>query len=771
MKSYLKTYILIGLFFASLLTYWGLERAGVRTERERLVRESRILPGLLEVPESDVRKLEIEREGEGGRLVFERRGAGIGNWQMVEPKNAAAEPSRLETLVRNLKELRRSLDSGSVAGAPDSFGLSPAVATINVWGDVTGASGAKAAPIATLALGNTVRGNRYVRPGGAEQIEIADAKLLSAVDLPVSEWREQVVMSVPTFQVVSLSIKRRGQVMSAERDERGRWHLTAPVHAVANPAKIESLLSALSSLRVVDGEKGFVADDVTDFAPFGLATPEVTIELAANRPVKERLVLDIGKPVPDRPDRVYIRQGGQDDVVIVDSKALSEVPDNAVALRSKQVADIDPGVVSRIEIQASNDKFSLERRVREWELLAPRKEKADTTSVVSLLNRIDNLQTSEFFTPSRVSDSGLDRPVLTLKIWQKGRPQAPGAEPKETLALDLRMGKHDLLRKTVFARLEGDDAILGLPDTILEVLPKNTFAFRDLTMLTLNPGDIRKLIVKRGERIDEIEPITSGQPNRWRMRRPIDAPADTRSVTQIVAILSNLRADQVITDKPADGKPFGLDRPVLEVSWETDKVHRLEIGSPVPRTAAYYARLGDQPFVFTLKTEILKPLEAELRDHVVLTFSAARAQRVVLNWGWPPRTAVFKYRTQNAKGQPDWVDEPGTDAAGLDQSRLATLVKAMSQLEAYRFVQYDGEIQPYTGLLHPRLTVEVVLSPPEPTRTLRIGAPTGDGNVFAAEGTSSAGPVFLLPVAAWQALIESGERFDPLPANVFAPVH
>ena len=94
MKSYLKTYILIGLFFASLLTYWGLERAGVRTERERLVRESRILPGLLEVPELDVRKLEIEREGEGGRLVFERRGAGIGNWQMVEPKNAAAEPDR-----------------------------------------------------------------------------------------------------------------------------------------------------------------------------------------------------------------------------------------------------------------------------------------------------------------------------------------------------------------------------------------------------------------------------------------------------------------------------------------------------------------------------------------------------------------------------------------------------------------------------------------------------------------------------------------------------
>ncbi len=43
------------------------------------------------------------------------------------------------------------------------------------------------------------------------------------------------------------------------------------MNAPANPAKIESLLAALSSLRVVDGEKGFVADNVKDFTPFGLA--------------------------------------------------------------------------------------------------------------------------------------------------------------------------------------------------------------------------------------------------------------------------------------------------------------------------------------------------------------------------------------------------------------------------------------------------------------------------------------------------------------------
>ena len=49
-------------------------------------------------------------------MVFERRGTGGERWQMVEPMNVAAEPSRLETLVRNLKELRRSLDAGSMTG-------------------------------------------------------------------------------------------------------------------------------------------------------------------------------------------------------------------------------------------------------------------------------------------------------------------------------------------------------------------------------------------------------------------------------------------------------------------------------------------------------------------------------------------------------------------------------------------------------------------------------------------------------------------------------
>jgi hypothetical protein len=300
-------------------------------------------------------------------------------------------------------------------------------------------------------------------------------------------------------------------------------------------------------------------------------------------------------------------------------------------------------------------------------------------------------------------------------------------------------------------------------------LPRNAFAFRDLEVLSLNPSDVRKLTVSRGVRIDELEPDKDGEPNRWRMLRPINARADTRSVTQAIAALSKLRADQFVSDSLNDLEKFGLNHPILEIAWESDRVHHLMVGSPVPRTPAYYARTDDQRFIFTVKTEVLKPYEAEFRDHTVLSFPAAQAHRVVLHWSWPKRDVAFRPRVQTAKSQPEWVNEPGSDAAGIDQSRISPLVRALSQLETLRFVQYDGEIPAATGLLRPRLTVEVELGSPSATRELRIGYPTNDGYVFAAEGTSSSGPVFLLTGVAWDALIASGEQFNPLPANVFAP--
>jgi len=170
--------------------------------------------------------------------------------------------------------------------------------------------------------------------------------------------------------------------------------------------------------------------------------------------------------------------------------------------------------------------------------------------------------------------------------------------------------------------------------------------------------------------------------------------------------------------------------------------------------------------VFTLSADVLSYFDAEFHDHAVDSFPITKAERMIFRW--PNRTVALRRRLES-QDRFEWVDEPGSDAAGLDLSRAGAIVTALSRLETGRFYQYEGGIPASTGLSRPRLTLEVDLGPKEPNRSLRIGYSNPDGTVFAATGTSDSGPVFFLPAAAWDALIELGERFVPLPENVFAP--
>ncbi len=423
MKSKRNNVLLLVVFFGLLLLMWGLGRSRVPTQWDVERRADRVLPDLINTPGQDIRRVEIDRGDE--HLVFQRPENGRGRWQMVEPKDVAAEPTRLEILVRNLKELRRSPDAGTLTGTSESFGLAPPAATVRLF---TGAKGSSAtdSPIATLEVGKVVRGQqRFVRPVGGTGIEVVDARLLNGLDLPLADWREPVLLGAPSFEVVAVKITRpresgkEPQVIRAERAPDGRWKLKEPLEVLANGPKVENLLAALASLRVVDIPKGYVADDVKDFAPFGLATPEITVELTTrNRAGDGHLLLDVGKSVPDEPERVFVRQGGQDDVVMVNARALTEIPENPTLLRSQQVADIVPAAVTGIEIKTHSDVFKLSRDSTGWQLTSPRQEKADPQTVQKFLTHIQNLQTSEFLDPKIVAKPQLDPPVMSIRIDQ-----------------------------------------------------------------------------------------------------------------------------------------------------------------------------------------------------------------------------------------------------------------------------------------------------------------------------------------------------------------
>ena len=299
-----------------------------------------------------------------------------------------------------------------------------------------------------------------------------------------------------------------------------------------------------------------MADNVRDFAPYGLDSPATGIELTSNQPNEPPLVLQIGKPVPDHSERVYVRQGGQDDVVIVNAKALSEIPRTATALRTQQVTEIEPALATRIEIKTRTQTFSLRKEAAGWSLSAPRTEKADAISVHSFLTKLDGLQTSEFLesepsSQSRARSAAHDDQDLADDASPSRRPSPARTNPR----FPCELGRYDAIRKTIYARLENDNVILALPDTLVEVLPKNPFSFRDRSISTLK--------LETGQKVDHQSPRpyrrARAEP-RGRAQQMADATADRRArrhhvVTQALAILANLRAEDFVSDSIGDGKP------------------------------------------------------------------------------------------------------------------------------------------------------------------------------------------------------------------------
>lgn len=757
------TFVLLTLFAAALGALWWVEHARVPTREKRQAMVGRLLPELVDTPVSEVVRLEVSSRETGQRLAVERRPGGL--WQVVEPLDAAADPAAIETLVRNLKDLRTSPDAGTIDGDPALYGLDRPRATVSIF------DADRHRPLAAIELGGTVRDDLYVRPVGSKGIEVVDARLLTLALEPVGAWRDRSLFRVPSFRVETIAIHESGPDRDVElrRDER-KWLMTRPLRAPADDDRAEGLVAELGALRVVD-DGGFVAEDVDDLAPYGLDHPWMTITVTPYAGHGQPRTLVIGTPAPGQPDVRHAKRADQDDVVKIDVKRLREAYPGPVAMRSKKVVDLQPRLIERVRVEARGQVFDLSLSRGEWTLTSPWRGPADRASVQELVTALGALTASEFLEPTGASDPRLEPTSHRIQVWQMG-PPASNTPPR----VDLRLGRHDLVRKTVYGQLAGDRLVLAVPDAFLEAMPRNELAFRDLNVETFDPADVDQLSIERdGVKATLRAPGSGTSSTHWRMIEPVEAPADESSVTQALIALGGLRAATWENAQVGDGRAFGLDAPRLRVSWTLrpgpDHAARptrtLRIGAEKPGTGLFHAAIEGQPGVFTVHLASVLPLQAEMRDRSVLHFSIDEVDRVEL--AWPSRTLAVRPRAGPAGKTIGWEPLPGYDPTGFDLDRLGGLVAQLADLKTPRFLQYGGPVPEAFGLAKPRVTVRFRMKAPATDRVLRVGSGP-DAGAAATNVDGPDGPVFLIATPKpWDLLLVPPRRLDDLPADPFAP--
>ena len=358
------TYILLALFFAGMVGLWVADYAHLPSRKQQERMSGRILYELVDAKPDELRKIEIL--GGESPIVFERDKDG-NPWQMTSPMNVAADPSKVEALAYNLKELSRKPEADTLEGDPARFGLAPPERIIRLWGSSSDA------PLASLEIGKVSLDRRYVRHVGSDGAEVVDARGLDLVKLHPTRWRDHELFRVPSLDVDAVKLSGGGKEVELHRG-RDAWRITSPFPTLAAEPKVEGLIADLGTLKVLD-DTGFVANDVheAELERYGLRTPKLTIEVDAGRNRRrEPQVLHIGKPVEGKDGLVYAVRGNDNDVVAIETRVLKDLKPDPNYFRSPKVADINPPRVTRIGVvDASGAEFQVVRTGNNWMIANP----------------------------------------------------------------------------------------------------------------------------------------------------------------------------------------------------------------------------------------------------------------------------------------------------------------------------------------------------------------------------------------------------------------
>ncbi len=793
------TIALTVLFFAGLVGLWLADSLQVPNAAERERQRGRILTGLANLKPDDLRKIEIEGKAGDPALVFERR-AGQ-KWQMTSPLDVAANPSLVEGLAVTLKGLTRKPEAATQTGDPAHYGLAPASKTVRLWGQNTDT------PLATLELGDVNLDRRFVRAGVAG-IEVVPARGLEVVDLPPVRWRDHELFRVPTFEVDAVTVASPDRNLRFERS-RDAWRITNPIQTLADEAKIEGMVASIGSLRVTNDAQ-YVANDVAkaDLDRYGLAQPTLTITVTSGRGADQRppQILEVGKPVENQPDRLYVRNADQNDVIAIDARILNDLKKvEPNEFRIAKVADIAPNRATRFRVESGAESFEIARSGNTWFLTHPSVGRADSKAVQEFFQTLEGLRTTLYLPPSKATEelSGLSKPSTTIQVWQTlaARPataadSAATPEPIPTAGdpatFTLRIGKRDVQKKAVYVQVGDDPTVLILPDSLTDNLFKHSWAYRDRLFLAVATDQIERVEFDGlGKRVMLQAPILKleafkNAPVGWWMSEPVAAPADRDAVTKLFKLLGAFRVDGFAAESPPSLASFGLDAPSLKVTWSTPTAlpptplrlppssdpnsrtlrfdeQTLLIGSLVPdRRAMRYAKLAGSPVVFMLGGENLAALDAEWHEHQVLQFDPTEVSKVHLNW--PGSSWSFDV----ARTEGVWSIVGPIDVPGFDPAAATSIIQAASALTATRFIQYQGAIPATVGMTPPRLVLlfsgEKFARPVE----LVLGSLTDPTQGCASVPQIQPGAVFLTKFAPFVPWLQIQPALrDGLPEDVF----
>jgi hypothetical protein len=502
---------------------------------------------------------------------------------------------------------------------------------------------------------------------------------------------------------------------------------------VADGEAVGKVLAACSGLTAI---RYAAYGAKVDLAVFGLDTPTTTLALTLRPPPDDKSAKSVvhtivlGKPAEGTSGGRYARVDNGAGVVVLGPTAVTELTHGYLDFVNRKIWQFDAKTVASLQRHSGNESLELTKEQTGWQLVKPAARRADDTTLDELVTALATLRAKRVaaYPAQDLKPFGLDAPtaVLTLR----------SAKPEE---FALKIGKvADESSGDRYAMADGSTVVV-LPGTLSRQLLGPELHFRDHTLARL--GDIDRITLERGARKATFVQADGT----WSMKEPAEAPVELTELKDFVRELATLRADDLVAERPAELKTYGLDRP--EVRWHFRSGEKelldLQIGgrqkikednkeTEGPRC---YAKIGTGDVVFLLSPALTTKVMAEYRQRTV----------------WAPLDAVqidkLSYGSLGNGFVLERVDNTwrvaGKPELQVNADMIRETLDALAGLKAARYVADKGTELKLYGLEPPQLVLEIHTQSGK--RTLHIGRPEGESKrYYARVFTGSDAPVFII---------------------------
>ncbi len=579
---------------------------------------------------------------------------------------------------------------------------------------------------------------RFAKLAASDLIfEVQDSRL-SEVFVPLERLRDSKLARFNPEDVERVELQVGPERVALQREQKETWKMLTPREADADGDKIQNLLRSLSNLESPnkdllspDQRAGLLAVALGKTQPLallasawlareteavlGLRTPlaELTLQLREKARPDDRdrskprtLTLKLGKPTGST-NRLFVQQQGWPRIDGMDDTLSALLQKPSLAYRGKQVLDFTAADVARLEIRAIPTAalgalvgpaisrlpelhVVLTRQGDKWELQHPVQVAVDADKVLSLLDSLGRLRTTEYLDAAPLAAPNLE---VQLTFTDPGKP-----------ARKLLLGGQADSMAGVVAQLDGVTDRFVVADELNRRLRAGPLTYLPSTLWQISPRDeiVRFTIAKAGQ---DTYQLVRGE-NGWQVTGPFSVSAPREVVERLTQALTAPRAEEYRAYPAGELAAYGLSKPEVTLTLVTQQGQQYSV--------SLGARVGDGAeagrFATTgLGVVVLAESLAKAIDQSALDFLDPQ----LLKLDAAPVTLLRRQRgtevVELSRDDDTWKLAKPTEQPA-DEPRVRKLVELLSGLRAEKLVAFK-----------PKTLTDYGLEPPEATFTLKEG--------------------------------------------------